>query len=723
MVHPEGRDGPPGPVRHSPAPPARIVVLVSGSGTKLQALIDAAADPGYGVRSSPSAPTAPASPALERAEKAGIPTFAHSVKGFPTGASGTRHPRRGRRVRARPGRLGRLHEAARPGLPGRVRRPDINTHPALSPSFPGMHGPADALAHGVKVTGCTVFLVDAGVDTGRSSPRPPCRSWTRTTRTRCTSGSSRWSGRCSSTTVAAWPAMAGPSRPEGHDRVRRSPSGDAPRSAARWSASTTRRVWRTWPAACTRPASRSCPPASAAARIARPGMPVTRGRGAHRVPRVPRRPGQDPAPQRARRDAGRPRLPDARATQLAELGIEPFDLVVGQPLPVHADRRLRRGAGRVRRADRHRRPVDDPGGGQEPRERRGRDRPDALRLRCSPRPAGRGFTLGRAPARWPPRRSRTPRPTTWPWPPGSPARWRPSRRPHSRTSCVRHLGARRGPALRREPAPGRRALRRPCRHPGSPPMQLHGKEMSYNNYVDTDAAMPGGVRLRRALRGDHQARQPVRHRGRPPRRRRGAPQGPRLRPGLGVRRRDRGQPPGDRGDGASRSRRSSPRWSAPRPTRRAPWRCCAQEEHPGPAAASPPAAASSSGRSTAACCCRTRDRSTRPATTRRPGPWRPATRPPTSVLADLAFAWRACRAVKSNAILLASGGATVGVGMGQVNRVDSARLAVARAGERARGVGRGLRRVLPVPGRPRGAGRGRGRRRSCSPAARSGTSW
>jgi len=55
------------------------------------------------------------------------------------------------------------------------------------------------------------------------------------------------------------------------------------------------------------------------------------------------------------------------------------------------------------------------------------------------------------------------------------------------------------------------------------------------------------------------------------------------------------------------------------------------------------------------------------------------------VLADLAFAWRAIRAVKSNAILLASGGATVGVGMGQVNRVDAARLAVARAGDRAAG--------------------------------------
>jgi phosphoribosylaminoimidazolecarboxamide formyltransferase/IMP cyclohydrolase len=56
-----------------------------------------------------------------------------------------------------------------------------------------------------------------------------------------------------------------------------------------------------------------------------------------------------------------------------------------------------------------------------------------------------------------------------------------------------------------------------------------------------------------------------------------------------------------------------------------------------------------------------------------------------ATLADLEFAWKACRAVKSNAILLASGGASVGVGMGQVNRVDSCRLAVERAGERAAG--------------------------------------
>jgi len=70
-----------------------------------------------------------------------------------------------------------------------------------------------------------------------------------------------------------------------------------------------------------------------------------------------------------------------------------------------------------------------------------------------------------------------------------------------------------------------------------------------------------------------------------------------------------------------------------------------------------------------------------------PGGWElKAGEPATAeMLADLAFAWRACRSVKSNAILLASGGASVGIGMGQVNRVDSSRLAVARAGERAKG--------------------------------------
>ena len=123
-----------------------------------------------------------------------------------------------------------------------------------------------------------------------------------------------------------------------------------------------------------------------------------------------------------------------------------------------------------------------------------------------------------------------------------------------------------------------------------------------------------------------------------------------------------------------------------------------------------------------------------------PGRSPPATPSDDDVLADLVFAWRACRSVKSNAILLATDGAAVGVGMGQVNRVDAARLAVARAGDRARGsvaasdayfpfpdglqvlLDAGVRAVVQ-PGRlgarpALGRGRRGGRRRRCTSRAR-----
>ncbi|WP_206664001.1 bifunctional phosphoribosylaminoimidazolecarboxamide formyltransferase/IMP cyclohydrolase [Thermomonospora catenispora] len=85
-----------------------------------------------------------------------------------------------------------------------------------------------------------------------------------------------------------------------------------------------------------------------------------------------------------------------------------------------------------------------------------------------------------------------------------------------------------------------------------------------------------------------------------------------------------------------------------------------------------------------------------------PATWTLATGEPAdeATLRDLAFAWRACRSVKSNAILLAKGGATVGVGMGQVNRVDSARLAVQRAGDRAAGSVAASDAFFPFPDGP-----------------------
>jgi phosphoribosylaminoimidazolecarboxamide formyltransferase/IMP cyclohydrolase len=68
-----------------------------------------------------------------------------------------------------------------------------------------------------------------------------------------------------------------------------------------------------------------------------------------------------------------------------------------------------------------------------------------------------------------------------------------------------------------------------------------------------------------------------------------------------------------------------------------------------------------------------------------------------ATLADLVFAWRTCRAVKSNAIVVAKDGATVGVGMGQVNRVDAARLAVERAGDRVVGAVAASDAFFPFP--------------------------
>ena len=80
-----------------------------------------------------------------------------------------------------------------------ARHTTINTHPALCPSFPGMHGPADALAYGVKVTGATLFIVDGGVDTGPIIAQTPVPVIDDDTSRACTSGSRPPSGPCSST--------------------------------------------------------------------------------------------------------------------------------------------------------------------------------------------------------------------------------------------------------------------------------------------------------------------------------------------------------------------------------------------------------------------------------------------------------------------------------------------------------------------------------------------
>ncbi len=254
------------------------------------------------------------------------------------------------------------------------------------------------------------------------------------------------------------------------------------------------------------------------------------------------------------------------------------------------------------------------------------------------------------------------------------------------------------------------------------PTQLHGKEMSYNNYVDADAAWRAAWDHDATRGRDHQARQPVRHRGRRRRRRR-APQGPRLRPGVGLRRGHRGQPPGLGGDGRA-GRRDLHRGRGGARLRGRGGR------DPGPQAVGAAARVRRRRTAVASSCARSRGgmllQQARPRRRprRRPGAWTLACGEAAdeATLATSRSPGAPCRSVKSNAILLARDGATVGVGMGQVNRVDSARLAVARAGEdRAHGCGGGIRRVLPVPGRPRGADRGRACGPSSSPVGRCAT--
>jgi phosphoribosylglycinamide formyltransferase-1 len=142
-------------------------VLVSGSGTNLQALLDACADPAYGARVVAVGADRDDIEGLARAERAGVPTFVRKVGQFTSREHWDRaladvvagfEPD----LVVLAGFMKLVGEEFLARFGGQV----VNTHPALSPAFPGMRGPADALAYGVKVTGCTLFVVDAGVDTG-----------------------------------------------------------------------------------------------------------------------------------------------------------------------------------------------------------------------------------------------------------------------------------------------------------------------------------------------------------------------------------------------------------------------------------------------------------------------------------------------------------------------------------------------------------------------------
>jgi phosphoribosylglycinamide formyltransferase-1 len=146
---------------------ARLVVLASGSGTLLQALLDAAGNPDFGAHVVAVGSDRPGAPALDRARRAGVHVFELAVGDFSsraewdaalTDAVAVHEPD----LVVLAGFMRLLGDAFLGRFGGRA----VNSHPALLPSFPGMHGPRDALEYGVKVTGATLFLLDAGVDSG-----------------------------------------------------------------------------------------------------------------------------------------------------------------------------------------------------------------------------------------------------------------------------------------------------------------------------------------------------------------------------------------------------------------------------------------------------------------------------------------------------------------------------------------------------------------------------
>jgi phosphoribosylglycinamide formyltransferase 1 len=147
--------------------PMRVVVLVSGTGTNLQALLDAATDPAYGAEIVAVGSDRPGTLAEKRAGEAGVPTFVLQVADHAsreawdqafTDAVAAHAPD----LVVSAGFMRLAGAAFLDRFEGRY----VNTHPTLLPAFPGMHGARDALAYGVTITGCTLFVVDAGVDTG-----------------------------------------------------------------------------------------------------------------------------------------------------------------------------------------------------------------------------------------------------------------------------------------------------------------------------------------------------------------------------------------------------------------------------------------------------------------------------------------------------------------------------------------------------------------------------
>jgi phosphoribosylaminoimidazolecarboxamide formyltransferase/IMP cyclohydrolase len=670
---------------------SRLLVLVSGSGTNLQALIEAAADPSYGAQIVAVGADRAGAGGLQRAEAAGIPTFVVPL------SSGVERA-------AWDEALADEISAYRPDLVVAAgfmrilgtavldRWPVVNTHPALLPSFPGAHAVRDALAYGVKVTGATVHLVDTGVDTGPVIAQ------------------------------VAVPVEDGDDEESLHERIKereRTLLVDVVGSMARDGWTTTGR--KVTLNVSTRPIRRALvsvydktgleelgralqdagvaivSTGSTAGRLREAGVTVTAVEELTGFPECLDGRVKTLHPRVHAGILADLRL-EAHRKQLAELGVEPFDLVVVNLYPFRET--VASGAA----ADEVVEQIDIGG-------------PSMVRAAAKNHPSvavvvdparypqviaavrGEGFTL-------PERRTLAAEAfahtasydiavASWF------ASGYAADEVASESGFPGWLGGDyvRADVLRYGENPHQQAAlyRRPDVVDGlAQAEQLHGKPMSYNNYVDTDAALRAANDFSEPCVAIIKHANPC---------------------GIAV--------GADVAEAHRKAHACDPTSAfggviaVNRPVTVAMAQQVADIFTEVVVAPDfEPAAVEVLARKPSIRLLRTRGFGGRGQELRQicgglllqsadsmsapgddPSAWTlvSGAAADAATLADLAFAWRAVRAVKSNAILLAADGATVGVGMGQVNRVDSSRLAVARAGERAAGAVAASDAFFPFP--------------------------
>ena len=594
---------------------ARLVVLASGEGSTLQAVLDAAAEGTLGGRVVAVGSDRPGCRALERAAAAGVPTFVRALADYPDRTAWDAD----------------LADALAQWSPDlvvlagfmRVLAPDlvrrfriVNTHPSLLPDFPGAHAVRDAIAAGVPTSGVTIHRVDEGVDTGPVLAQQPVE-------VRPDDDESSLRARIQ--------AVEKPLYVETIRRLLKElrTVTDSPAAAAPTARIPVRRALvsvsdKTGLAELARGLHEAgvqlVSTGSTAARIAEAGVPVTAVEDVTGFPEVlggrvkTLHPGVHAGLLADPREA-------AHAETLDRLGIEPFQLLVANLYPF-------------------RQALAGGAGGEELVEQIDIGGPAMVRA-AAKNHAGVAVVV-------------------------DPARY--GENPHQRAALYRDPATTGGLATAR---------------------QLHGKEMSFNNYLDADAA------YRTVSDFADPAVAIVKH----------------TNPcGIAVGAADAADPVAD----AHRKAHACDPVSAfggviavNRPVSR---RLAEQIAEvftevvvaPGflegsldvltakkalrllVVAGARPAGVEFREIS-GGVLAQTADRVDAPGDDA--AAWRLVAGAPVDdrTLGDLLFAWRAVRSVKSNAILLATDRATVGVGMGQVNRVDSARLAVARAGDRAAG--------------------------------------